>query len=158
MAPGDVEASDRVAEHTLGTHRCFRVREDGYCFACGSENPIGLKLDFKLVDGRTEATFVPAREHQGFVGIIHGGLIGLALDEAMAKLLCLQDIEALTCEITVRLCRAVTVGEALKLTACLVRERRRLLELQAKAVSQDGKTVATARAKFLRVGACEING
>jgi len=43
------------------------------------------------------------------------------------------------------------------LTACLVRERRRLLELQAEAVSQDGKTVATAQAKFLRVGSCEIN-
>jgi hypothetical protein len=122
MAPGDVEAGDRVAERTLGARHCLQVREDGYCFACGSENPIGL-----------------------------------ALDEAMAKSLYLQDIEALTCEITVRLCRAVTVGEALKLTACLVRERRRLLELQAEAVSQDGKTVATAQAKFLRVGSCEIN-
>ena len=142
---------------TLGARHSLRVREDGYCFACGSENPIGLKLDFKLVDGRTEATFVPAREHQGFVGIIHGGLIGLALDEAMAKLLHLQGIEALTCEITVRLRRAVSVGETLKLTACLVRERKRLLELEAEAAGPAGETVAAAKAKFLRVGSREIN-
>ena len=147
----------RVVQQTLGARHSLRVRDDRYCFACGSENPIGLKLEFELVDGRTEATFVPTREHQGFVGIIHGGLIGLALDEAMAKLLHLQGIEALTCEITVRLRRAVTVGEALKLTAWMVRERRRLLELEAEATSQTGKTVATARAKFLRVGPCEIN-
>jgi uncharacterized protein (TIGR00369 family) len=142
----------RVARQTPYAHRALRVREDGYCFACGLENPIGLKLDFKLVDGHTEATFVPAQEHQGFVGIIHGGLIGLALDEAMAKLLYLRGIEALTCEITVRLHRAVTVGEMLKLTAWLVRERKRLSEMEAEATDQAGKAVATARAKFLRVG------
>jgi acyl-coenzyme A thioesterase PaaI-like protein len=147
----------RVARQTPDTHRTLRVREDGYCFACGPENPIGLKLDLKLVDSRAETTFVPAREHQGFAGIIHGGMIGLVLDEAMAKVLHLRGIEALTCEITVRLRRAVTVGEALKLTAWMVRERRRLLELEAEATSQAGKTVATARAKFLRVGPCEIN-
>jgi acyl-coenzyme A thioesterase PaaI-like protein len=144
-------------EQTLGARHSLQVRDDRYCFACGSENPIGLKLDFKLVDARTEATFVPAREHQGFVGIIHGGLIGLALDEAMAKLLHLQGIEALTCEITVRLRRAVTVGEALKLTAWKVHERKRLLELEAEATSPAGETVAPARAKFLGVGPCEIN-
>jgi acyl-coenzyme A thioesterase PaaI-like protein len=139
----------------LDARHCLRVREDRYCFACGSENPIGLKLDFGLVDGHTEAIFVPAREHQGFVGIIHGGLIGLVLDEAMAKLLHLQGIEALTCEITVRLRQAVSVGETLKLTARLVRERKRLLELVAEASSSGGETVATAKAKFLRVGTCE---
>jgi len=144
--------------HTLGARHSLRVRENRYCFACGPENPIGLKLDFKLVDGRTEATFIPAREHQGFVGIIHGGMIGLALDEAMAKLLHLQGIEALTCEITVRLRRAVIVGEALKLTAWMVHERKRLLELEAEATNHAGNTVATARAKFLRVGPGVISG
>jgi len=134
-----------------GAERPRLVREDGYCFACGSENPIGLKLDFKLVGGRAETTFVPTREHQGFVGIIHGGLIGLGLDEAMAKVLSMQGIEALTCEITVRLRQAVAVGEPLKVTARLVRDRKRLLELEAEADGPAGEAVATAHAKLLRV-------
>jgi len=139
----------------LDSGRGLSVREDGYCFACGPENPIGLKLDFQIVDGRAEATFVPGREHQGFVGIIHGGLIGLVLDEAMAKLLYLQGIEALTCEIRVRLRRVVGIGEPLRITAFLVGERRRLLELEASASDCRGETVAVAHARFLRVKAGE---
>jgi acyl-coenzyme A thioesterase PaaI-like protein len=139
----------------LDARRGLSVREDGYCFACGPENLIGLKLDFHVVNGRAEATFVPRREHQGFAGIIHGGLIGLVLDEAMAKLLYLHGIEAFTCEITVRLRRVVGIGEPLRVTAFLVGERRRLLELEALASDRHGETVAVAHAKFLRVGAGE---
>jgi acyl-coenzyme A thioesterase PaaI-like protein len=129
-----------------------RAREDGSCFACGADNPIGLRLRFRFAGGRTETTFVPAREHQGFAGIIHGGLVGLVLDEAMAKVLSMQGIEALTCEFTMRLRRAVTVGEPLRVAARLVRARRRLFELEAAADGAAGETVATARAKFLQVG------
>jgi len=131
--------------------RPITVREDGYCFACGPQNPVGLKLDFKLANGRVETTFMPSREHQGFAGIVHGGLIGLVLDEAMAKLLYLQGIEALTCEITVRLRRVANIGEPLEIRASLLRERKRLLELEAVASDRRGEMVATAQAKFLRV-------
>ena len=131
--------------------RSIAVREDGYCFACGPKNPVGLKLDFKVANGRAETTFVPAREHQGFAGIVHGGLIGLVLDEAMAKLLYLQGIEALTCEITVRLRRVANIREPLGIRACLLSERKRLLELKAVASDRCGEMVATAHAKFLRV-------
>ena len=148
--PGNREKPSRAGRPRL-------IREDGYCFACGAHNPIGLKLDFELVGGHAEATFVPASEHQGFVGLIHGGLVGLALDEAMAKVLSLQGVEALTCEITVRLRRAVTVGEPLRVTAHLVRERRRLLELEARADGPAGEIVATASAKFLRMRARETD-
>jgi hypothetical protein len=65
------------------TGQKLSVREDDYCFVCGARNPVGLKLDFRVVDGRVETVFVPAPEHQGFAGIIHGGLVGLVLDEAM---------------------------------------------------------------------------
>lgn len=134
----------------LDSGRGLSVREDGYCFACGLENPIGLKLGFQMVDGHAETTFVPRREHQGFVGIIHGGLIGLVWDEAMAKPLHLQGIEALTREITARLRRVGGIGEPLRIAACLVGERGRLLELEASASDRHGETVAVAHARFLR--------
>jgi acyl-coenzyme A thioesterase PaaI-like protein len=136
-----------------GADEALTVREGDYCFGCGPRNPIGLKLDFRMVDGRAETTYVPRREHEGLVGIIHGGLIGLVLDEAMAKLLHMKGIEALTCEITVRLRRVVRAGDRLRITALLASDRRRLLELEASAVDDGGQEVAGARAKFLRVGA-----
>jgi len=132
--------------------RALSVRENGYCFACGRENPVGLKLDFKVVDGCVETNFVPHKEHQGFADITHGGLIGLVLDEAMAKLLYLQGIEALTCEIGVRLRRVAVIGEPLRVKASLVRERGRLFELEARASDGQGEEVAVAHAKFLRTG------
>jgi len=128
------------------------VREDGYCFACGQDNPVGLKLDFSIIDGCAETTFLPCREHQGFADITHGGLIGLVLDEAMAKLLYLQGIEALTCEIVVRLHRVTKLGEPLRVKASLVGKKGRLFELESQALDPQGKEVAEARAKFLRVG------
>lgn len=143
----------RIALRDLHARHTLRVREDGSCFACGADNTIGLKLNFDLVGGRTETTFVPAREHQGFAGIVHGGMVGLVLDEAMAKVLSMQGIEALTCEFTMRLRRAVTVGEPLRITARLVWAKKRLFELEAAADGAAGETVAAARAKSLRVGA-----
>jgi hypothetical protein len=69
------------------------------CFVCGIENPIGLKLKFYTDDnGRCIARFsVPGRhtipyrmvrgrtdrsrpEHQGYPGLLHGGLISTLLD------------------------------------------------------------------------------
>ncbi len=40
-----------------------------YCFLCGRENPIGLKLAF-FDDGedRVVAEFTPREEHQGYPG------------------------------------------------------------------------------------------
>jgi acyl-coenzyme A thioesterase PaaI-like protein len=50
------------------------------CFACGIENPIGLKL---YTDGedRCIAQFQPQPEHQGYPGQLHGRLISTLLDE-----------------------------------------------------------------------------
>lgn len=133
--------------------RCsMHVRENGRCFACGFNNPIGLKLAFRECEGGIETTFVPTVDHQGFAGIVHGGLVGLVLDEAMAKLLYIRSIEALTCEITIRLRKIARIGQPLTVRATLLGERRRLLELEAFARNPKGEIIATARAKFLRVG------
>ena len=52
------------------------------CFACGIENPIGLKLKF-YTDGedRCIAHFHPRPAHQGYPGQVHGGLVSTLLDE-----------------------------------------------------------------------------
>lgn len=146
------DATVRIREDTARSVRSFRVSEDGRCFVCGNDNPIGLKLQFQMVDGRVETTFIPQSEHQGFVGIVHGGLIGMVLDEAMAKLLYLQGIEALTCEITVRLHRVARVKEPLTIKAHLLAVRKRVFDLEAWAAKQNGEWVASASAKFLLVG------
>ena len=34
------------------------------CFACGADNPIGLKLLFRFEDGKAKAEFTPGPYHQ----------------------------------------------------------------------------------------------
>ncbi|MFC1962064.1 PaaI family thioesterase, partial [Chloroflexota bacterium] len=57
---------------------------DGLCFGCGQNNPIGLKLKFKKDGDGVRTEFTPGESYQGWPGMVHGGIIGCLLDEAMA--------------------------------------------------------------------------
>lgn len=50
-------------------------RNESMCFACSPKNPIGLKLQFFMEGDTCKASFVGRPEHQGWAGLIHGGLI-----------------------------------------------------------------------------------
>src|SRR5438477_11812111 len=54
-----------------------------WCYACGDLNPIGLHLEFRVDGEWAIASFTAHREHQGYPGFVHGGVVGSLLDEAM---------------------------------------------------------------------------
>ena len=77
--------------------------DDGKCFACGHDNPIGLKLLFELDgEGRSVATFVPQRNFQGFSKVLHGGIVCTLLDEAMAWAMILHGYSGATVSLRVK--------------------------------------------------------
>lgn len=52
------------------------------CFACGSANPHGLRMDgFRIRDGYAVADFNPRAELRGTYGTLHGGVVTTTLDE-----------------------------------------------------------------------------
>ena len=52
------------------------------CFACGLENPFGLHLHFyDNSQDEVYADFTIAPEHQGYPGVVHGGVTAAILDE-----------------------------------------------------------------------------
>lgn len=54
------------------------------CFACGTDNPVGLHLDpAEMQDGEAVASYRPVRHHGGAGDILHGGLAATVLDEIM---------------------------------------------------------------------------
>ena len=55
------------------------------CFVCGQRNPYGLQLVFRLENNSIVAEFQPREEHQGFPGVIHGGIVAAVLDEALNR-------------------------------------------------------------------------
>ena len=125
------------------------LRDDGYCFVCGKKNPIGLKLDFQF-DGKCIRTeFTPLKEHQGYMNIVHGGIITTLLDEAMVKLAIAMDMPAVTAQMEVRLRSPVNVGEKIIISAEILKKTRRIIEAYAKAV-KGGVVIADAKGKLIR--------
>ncbi len=124
--------------------------DDGYCFVCGPHNPIGLNLDFSF-DGRIMKTeFSPEKNHQGYVNIVHGGIISTLLDEVMVKLAIALKMPAVTARMDIRLKKAVRVGEKITVSAEVISNRRKLLNVYAKAVIGNGDVVADATGTLVK--------
>ena len=127
------------------------LRDDGYCFACGKDNPGGLHLTFALdAEGDMVASFTPQRIHQGYAGIVHGGILATLADECMAQLVLARKVDALTARLELAYKLPAEVGRSLKAVARLVKEERRLLQLVCAIYDEEGRCVTEAKATFVR--------
>ena len=130
----------------------IKLNDDGGCFVCGQSNPIGLKLELTQEDDEYVTYFTPQKEHQGFEGITHGGIISTVMDEVMARYTHVLGYSAVTGEITVRLKRPAHIGNKLRFSGCILSEEGRVINCGAEAMDEDGEIVATATAKMVKVG------
>jgi acyl-coenzyme A thioesterase PaaI-like protein len=122
------------------------------CFGCGQKNPIGLKLNFSW-DGRVARTeFTPNRLHQGWSGVVHGGIIACLLDEAMSYAARFSGVDSLTARMQARLRRPLPIDELLIITASLTRKTRKLAEARAEVSLRDGTVVADGTATMFLLG------
>ena len=116
------------------------------CFGCGQNNPIGLKLNFTW-DGKTaRAEFTPNKLHQGWSGIVHGGIIQCLLDEAMSYAPYFQGIHTITAKMQVRMKRLALVNEPLVIISSITKKTRRLVETKGAVSLTDGTPVAEGTA------------
>ena len=133
------------------------LADDGYCFVCGPKNPIGLKLVFSF-DGNTIKTdFIPRKEHQGYVDIVHGGIISTLLDEVMVKLAIELGMPAVTAQMDIRHKNSLKVGQKITVTAEIIKDTKKVLTSYAKAVTNNGIVIADATGKLIKVET-EIKG
>ncbi len=120
------------------------------CFACGAENPIGLRIKFALADERVTAQFTPNENHVGYENTVHGGIIYAALDDVMANCLYLQNIKAHTARCEIRYRKALEVGQTINLTGWIENRKRRLVVLKGEARLVNGDAlVADCEASFM---------
>lgn len=129
----------------------MELSDDGYCFVCGPENPIGLKLDFHF-DGKTISTeFVPQKVHQGYMNIVHGGIISTLLDEVMVKLAIATGMPAVTAQMDIRLKKALKIGARITVSAEITKDSKKIIEAYAKAVTDDAVVIAEAKGKLVKI-------
>lgn len=107
-----------------------RIR-DSWCFACGPDNPIGLHLDFRIKNQNIYAEFVPERAHQGYDGVVHGGIIATLLDEAMANLLYMQGINCTTGKMEVRYRKPALIGTKIQIMGQILEKRSKYAKTMA---------------------------
>jgi uncharacterized protein (TIGR00369 family) len=129
-----------------------QLQDNQRCYVCGKKNSSGLGVDFEIdAEKRSiRASFTPADIHQGYVGIVHGGILSALLDEAMAKLAFSLGIPVVTAEITVKFKSPAAPGEELSISGRLKSETHRLIE--AEAIIEKGTIIiAEAKGKLLRI-------
>jgi acyl-coenzyme A thioesterase PaaI-like protein len=132
----------------------LNVRDDHYCFGCGRLNPWGLKLSFyESPDGEgLWAPWTPLRQHEGYDGIVHGGIITTVLDEVMAWTGYQRGIWAVTGRIAVSFRKPVEIGVPVRAIGRIVADRVRLLDLAGELRREsDGVLLAEATGTFVRV-------
>lgn len=121
------------------------------CMACGNAetNPNALQLDFTThSDGSVSAQFNVTHRHQGYDGLLHGGMVSTLLDAAMTHCLFSKGVRALTAELLVRFAEPVRVGQNITVTAHFIGQRRGIYQLEA--FIHEHKTMcARATSKFI---------
>ena len=124
------------------------------CFACGPDNAIGLKLVFaRRPHGEALAEWTPAAEHEGWPGVVHGGLLSTVLDEALSHAVLAAGLKAMTAELRVRFRQPAPSGRALAVKAWVVERSKRLVETEAAVTGPDGEELAHGWGRFLCVDA-----
>lgn len=122
------------------------------CFVCGTNNPIGLNITFFRDQDKIRAEFVPESKHEGFKGIVHGGILFSILDEIMGRTaITTKGVMTMTVEVNIKYRKKVIVGEKIIFNAQMTKDLGRMIEAKAEARLEDGTLLTEAKGKFIVV-------
>lgn len=126
--------------------------DDGYCFACGDKNPVGMHLKFTDTEKGLETKYTFPREFQGFRDIAHGGMISLLLDEIMVNLPWKKlKVPVVSAEMRVKLKKPVKTGEEVTARAWIDRQKSRVIYVKGEVVGAGGEVMAEGEATCVKI-------
>ena len=126
----------------------------GHCFGCGDLHPTGLHLvAYVGEDVNITAQFTVTEDHQGAPGLAHGGLLSLAFDEALGKLMWLLRAPAVTARLETDFLRPVPLGSTLHISARITEQVNRKVygSAEGRLNSPDGPIALRAAALYVIV-------
>jgi uncharacterized protein (TIGR00369 family) len=127
------------------------LNDDGYCFACGKDNPIGLKMEFCFTGDEVIIKFTPREEHQGWKDVIHGGILVTLMDEAMARVIINSGLNVVTSSMETRFLRPAKPAEELIITGKINKVDEKKVYAASKVLNTNNKTVATSRGIYVKI-------
>jgi uncharacterized protein (TIGR00369 family) len=132
--------------------RYIRLQKN-YCFACGKNNPEGMRLKFTYDEASNSfvCRFRLDKRYTGPPGHAHGGIIATILDEAMGKVNKLRHVVALTSQITVNYLKPVPLNKPLRVESREMRVRGRQHTNMAEILNPEGEVLARSRGLFIAI-------
>ena len=125
------------------------------CFVCGVENSFGLHLRFYDSNpGEVTADVVICEHHQGYPGIVHGGVVAAMLDEGAGRSqMGTADNPRFmfTARLEVRYRKNVPVNKPLRLVGRAGLSKARTAEATSAIYDLDGNVLAEADALMVNV-------
>lgn len=120
--------------------------DQNMCFGCGPNNPAGLKLTFEEDDERLYASWVPSPHFQGYINVLHGGIIATLLDEAAAWCVYVKaGTSGVTSSMTVRYLKPVHLSKGtVTVEACIISREEKSARFTASLYDGEGRLCAEA--------------
>jgi len=127
--------------------------DDGFCIGCGRHAETGLHMEFATRDDRSvESRLTVSRRYQGWRGVVHGGVVALLLDEAMAYAAGARGIVGVTADLRMRFRKAVPIDAPLIVRGCMLWQRRNVLGVTATVQNARGTVLASGEGRFVARG------
>ncbi len=119
------------------------------CFGCGDSNPIGLRLKYRREGDRLRTEFMPGDDHQGWPGIVHGGIITSLLYEVMENFPYYQGIKVMMKGMETRFRRPAHTGELIVATSWLSEGEGREMGVLGTLNERNGRVIAEGKAELV---------
>lgn len=127
--------------------------EGHYCFACGTANPIGLKLQFYRSGDAVCSDITLGKYHEGWENMAHGGIITTLLDEVMSwTVMYFRKSFFVTRRMQIKYVRPVLIGKPLTVRGRLV-DKSESPKITARAEIRDSEGALLVRSlgEFLTI-------
>lgn len=124
-----------------------------HCFACGTENPIGLNLQFYRLGDAVYSEITLDRQYEGWEGVVHGGIVSTLLDEVMSwAIMYAKKVFLVTRKMDIKYIRPVLVGTPLRVAGRLMDDSEPP-KIRARAEIRDdqGSLLVRSHAEFVEV-------
>ena len=122
-----------------------RLLEYPNCFGCGKSNPIGLHLTYRQEGDALVTDFTPGGAHEGWPGIVHGGIIATLLYEVMENFAYRNGTLAMMRDMDINFRRPASIGRPITALARLELSAGREVSLTATLVQNNIVAEGSAR-------------
>jgi uncharacterized protein (TIGR00369 family) len=128
---------------------------DHHCFACGADNPIGMRLEIELGEAEARTSWTVGPDYVGWSDRLHGGIVATLLDEVMAWAPSSDDAWAVTAAMSITFRSPASPGERLSAVGRVTSRRRRIFEVTGEVRGPDGRLIAEGTGRYLGASPAE---